>query len=202
MNFMLLSLFSTCIFGALALKIWVKHKTTQSEPAVVFSSPPKHRPLFARRKRRVPSETDFLDASLMLELLATMQETGLPLSTSLQRLAELGGRESATLSRVAARLSAGLNWNQAWEFGGPLSPEVAKLKDALAVVSAVGAPSADILRATAARTRRTEFRRAEQAAAQLGVKLVVPLGVCSLPAFICLGVVPVLIALIPASFGN
>lgn len=145
---------------------------------------------------------DYLDTSLMLELLATMQETGLPLATSLQRLAELPSAHSRDLERVSTRLQAGLNWQRAWVTPHGLDSELVKLRDALAIVTAAGAPSADILRATAARVRRTEFRRAEQSAAKLGVKLVVPLGVCSLPAFICLGVIPVLIALIPASLGR
>ena len=32
----------------------------------------------------------------------------------------------------------------------------------------------------------------------LGVRLVVPLGLCSLPAFVCLGVIPILVGLFPA----
>ena len=46
--------------------------------------------------------------------------------------------------------------------------------------------------------RRERFRAAEKRAASLSVKLVIPLGLCSLPAFICLGVVPVLLALVPS----
>jgi pilus assembly protein TadC len=67
----------------------------------------------------------------------------------------------------------------------------------LAFAALTGAPSASILYAQAARERREQFRAAEKRAAALGVKLVVPLGLCSLPAFICLGVVPVLIAMLP-----
>jgi pilus assembly protein TadC len=55
-----------------------------------------------------------------------------------------------------------------------------------------------MLYAQAARMRRERFRTAERQAAALGVKLVVPLGLCSLPAFVCLGVMPVLLAMLPA----
>ncbi len=43
-----------------------------------------------------------------------------------------------------------------------------------------------------------QFRGAERRAAALGVRLVVPLGLCSLPAFVCLGIVPVLLAMLPS----
>jgi pilus assembly protein TadC len=72
------------------------------------------------------------------------------------------------------------------------------LRDALGFAALTGAPSSAILYAQAARMRRERFRAAEKRAASLSVKLVIPLGLCSLPAFICLGVVPVLLALVPS----
>jgi pilus assembly protein TadC len=45
--------------------------------------------------------------------------------------------------------------------------------------------------------RRRRNREAEKRAAALGVRLVIPLGACALPAFVCLGVVPVLLSLLP-----
>ena len=39
-------------------------------------------------------------------------------------------------------------------------------------------------------------RRLELAAEQLAVRLVVPLGLCHLPAFVCLGVLPLLLTLL------
>jgi pilus assembly protein TadC len=69
--------------------------------------------------------------------------------------------------------------------------------DALAFTHLTGAPSAAVLRSSAAFERRAELRRAERRAAELGVRLVVPLGLCALPAFVCLGIVPVVISLLP-----
>jgi pilus assembly protein TadC len=60
-----------------------------------------------------------------------------------------------------------------------------------------GAPSAAIVHARAAQLRRRQNRALERRAAALGVRLVVPLGVCALPAFACLGVIPVVLALLP-----
>ena len=45
--------------------------------------------------------------------------------------------------------------------------------------------------------RRRFLGSAAGAAAALGVTLVIPLGLCSLPAFVCLGIVPVLLAMVP-----
>ena len=44
--------------------------------------------------------------------------------------------------------------------------------------------------------RDSSRRRQQEAAAALGVRLVLPLGVCILPAFLLLSVVPVVISLL------
>ena len=50
--------------------------------------------------------------------------------------------------------------------------------------------------------RRAQYRRAERAAEALAVQLVLPLGLCFLPAFMCWGVVPVLMSLLPRVFAS
>lgn len=59
-----------------------------------------------------------------------------------------------------------------------------------------GVALAPLLRGLSADLRRSEHRRRQLAAARLGVTLVIPLGVCILPAFILLGIVPVVITLV------
>lgn len=59
-----------------------------------------------------------------------------------------------------------------------------------------GVALAPLLRGLSADLRRGEHRRRQLAAARLGVTLVIPLGVCILPAFILLGIVPVVITLV------
>lgn len=139
------------------------------------------------------------DPAMMLELVASMLDSGAGIGRALELLARSATtpvRES--LKPVVAALSLGTDWETAWRTPGRQPPEVARLRDALAFAALTGAPSASILYAQAARERREQFRAAEKRAAALGVKLVVPLGLCSLPAFICLGVVPVLIAMLPS----
>lgn len=59
-----------------------------------------------------------------------------------------------------------------------------------------GVALAPLLRGLSADLRRGEHRRRQLAAARLGVTLVIPLGVCVLPAFILLGIVPVVLTLV------
>lgn len=62
-----------------------------------------------------------------------------------------------------------------------------------------GVPAAELLRAEAEEVRRRERAHAQQAAARLGVTLMIPLGVCILPAFMLVGVVPLVIAVISST---
>lgn len=140
-----------------------------------------------------------LDAALYLDMAATMLAAGLSIPAVLHQLGQLeGGRYEAELTAVVERLYQGQSWADAWE--QPVAPGLLDLYEALGLTLSTGAPSAQLVRVLAQRQRRHRQRTYEKAAARLSVKLVVPLGVCSLPSFICLGVVPVLIALFPALF--
>lgn len=135
---------------------------------------------------------------MMLELVAAMLDSGASLGRSIELIADCAAPPvSGPLRAVVAALDIGTDWETAWRSSGQQSAEASKLKDALAFAALTGAPSSAILYAQAARLRREQFRAAEKRAAALGVKLVIPLGLCSLPAFICLGVVPVLLAMLP-----
>ena len=56
-----------------------------------------------------------------------------------------------------------------------------------------GVPAAELLRAEAEEQRRDARAEAQAAAAALGVRLMLPLGLCVLPAFLVLGVAPLLV---------
>ena len=136
---------------------------------------------------------------MMLELVAAMLDAGAGIGRSLELVAaSASDKYGGALRPVVAALAIGADWDTAWRSSAVRLPEVLELRDALGFAALTGAPSSAILYAQAARLRRERFRAAEKRAASLGVKLVVPLGLCSLPAFICLGVVPVLLALVPS----
>lgn len=59
-----------------------------------------------------------------------------------------------------------------------------------------GVPVAALLRAEAREARRTAQAAARTKVAALGTRLLLPLGLCVLPAFVALGVVPVVLAMI------
>lgn len=137
--------------------------------------------------------------AIMLELAAAALDSGAGLGRALDLISSCsapGVRDS--LRPVVAALAIGADWETAWRSSAIQNQVALRLRDSLAFAALTGAPSSAVLYAQAARLRREDFRNAERRAAALGVKLVVPLGLCSLPAFICLGVVPVLLAMLPS----
>lgn len=146
-----------------------------------------------------PGAAGLRDTAMMLELVAAMLDAGAGIGRSLELVAAVSSpRSRDALRPVVSALAIGADWETAWRSSSARLPGILELRDALGFAALTGAPSSAILYAQAARLRRERFRAAEKRAASLGVKLVVPLGLCSLPAFICLGVVPVLLALVPA----
>ena len=139
------------------------------------------------------------DTAMLLELIGAMLDAGSGLGRALQLVTGLASQElRGPLGPVVSALALGADWEGAWRSSGIRSPRMLALKEALSFAALTGTPSSAVLYAQAARIRRERFRTAEKEAAALGVKLVVPLGLCSLPAFVCLGIVPVLLAMIPA----
>lgn len=66
----------------------------------------------------------------------------------------------------------------------------------VALAERAGAPVADLLRAEAARVRGAARAEGAARAATLGVRLMLPLGCCVLPAFVLLGVAPLMISVV------
>jgi tight adherence protein B len=71
--------------------------------------------------------------------------------------------------------------------------------DVLAFSRAAGVPAATLLRAEAEELRRNARADAAVRAASLETRLLAPLGLCVLPAFVLLGVAPVLLALLSST---
>lgn len=153
----------------------------------------------SRRSSPSGAEYGLRDTAMMLELIAAMLDAGSGIGRSLELVAAAASPErTKSLKPVVAALAIGADWETSWRSSEGHSAEILALRDALGFAALTGAPSSAILYAQAARMRRERFRSAEKRAASLSVKLVIPLGLCSLPAFICLGVVPVLLALVPS----
>ncbi|MGO4299106.1 type II secretion system F family protein [Leifsonia sp. RAF41] len=69
----------------------------------------------------------------------------------------------------------------------------------LRVAESAGAPAVDLLTASARQQRRSSRADARRAAATLGVRLMLPLGVCVLPSFLLLAVAPLVLSLLSST---
>ncbi|MDR1186134.1 MAG: hypothetical protein LBK95_01550 [Bifidobacteriaceae bacterium] len=156
-----------------------------------------------RRASRPPS-TDPLVAAV----LAAALRAGLVLPAA---LVEVGtawpGRLGGALESVGRSLAAGRNWDEAWDQAlakgqsagsarsGRTPPGfLESLRRSLRPVWQSGAEAGPLLEGVNQRAARAERRRLAQAAGKLGVHLMAPLGLCYLPAFIALGLVPVVLS--------
>jgi Flp pilus assembly protein TadB len=133
------------------------------------------------------------DEALVLDLLAAALTAGTPPEHAMSAVASaVGGQAGHALDRVASRLRLGGAWDAAWADAPDTLDAVAR---ALGLAVTTGAPTAELLRAAASDLRRRRHRQAQAAASRLAVRLVLPLGLCALPAFVAWAVVPVVLSL-------
>ncbi|MFX4287784.1 type II secretion system F family protein [Janibacter sp. G349] len=139
---------------------------------------------------------DVADASV---LLALALQSGRGLVQALEEVADVAAEGAAAdLRKVAAALRWGRPMGRAWGYARRVWGPTAT---AFVVADAVGAPSASVLLDAAATLRDTEARRLEAAGGRAAVMLVLPLGLCFLPAFIATAVVPVVVVLVGTQLG-
>ncbi|MCH8563975.1 type II secretion system F family protein [Nesterenkonia sp. YGD6] len=134
------------------------------------------------------------DAATLLDLTAAMLRAGAGIETAVQRLSQdVPG--CAPLARVHRGLSAGRRWQDAWS-GVDSQVQLREFGAELAFAHATGAPTVQLLELTAVQARRRRRQAVEEQAARLAVQMVLPLGLCFLPGFILLGVIPVVLGLV------
>lgn len=150
-----------------------------------------------RRRDRDRGTGDGVDVPVVLDLLEAACAAGSSVPGALEAVGgALGtgvadGGRGAALVAAAARLHRGCGWREAWSGS---DPALAPVADALRPSWEDGVAPAGALRATAAHLRRERQGAALAAAGRLGVRLVLPLAVCHLPAFVLVGLVPVLVS--------
>jgi tight adherence protein B len=148
----------------------------------------------SRRRDRRPGP-EVIPGPLVLDLVAAVLAAGAPVATTLDLVAE-AVREYAP---GQAEHLADLARRSALAVPDPSGrgPAWLKLLDhALLLARDAGVPPAGILVAAAEQERRRRADRRRLAAARLGVKVVLPTGLCLLPAFVLLTVVPMVVALL------
>ena len=135
---------------------------------------------------------------LVLDLVAAVLAAGAPVATTLELVAdaltEYAPDPAEHLVHLAHRHALGLPDPPS---GGP--GWVRSLDRALLLARDAGVPPAAVLVAAATDERRRRADRRRLAAARLGVQVVLPTGLCLLPAFVLLTVVPMVLALLGIS---
>lgn len=80
--------------------------------------------------------------------------------------------------------------------------DLERIENVLSLAARAGVPSAELLRSEAEARRRDARSAGQQAAAALAVRLMMPLGVCVLPAFMFVGVAPLLLAIVSSTVAS
>lgn len=133
-----------------------------------------------------------LDVAVLLDLLEAACAAGSSVPGALDAVgAAAGGARGCALVAAAQSLSAGAPWREAWaDADAALVPVAVALRPSWED----GVAPTGALRASAAHLRRERQSAALEAAGRLGVRLVLPLAACHLPAFVLVGLLPVLIS--------
>lgn len=141
-----------------------------------------------QRRERIGAQ-----APIVADVLAAALSTGVPLSDALDCVADAVGPPAGDVLRATSRAMS-LGSDSAW--GAMRADErLRPIADALERASRTGAPLSGVLASIADDLRRRHIGAVEVAARSAGVRAILPLAVCFLPAFLLLGVVPVVAAL-------
>ena len=104
---------------------------------------------------------------------------------------------------VAVALSGGASVERALRLvdDSPASRhgDATRIRSVLDLSRAAGVPAAQLLRASAAQDRHRSRVEGRLRAAKLSTQLLIPLGVCTLPAFLLLGVAPLLLSVLAST---
>jgi len=148
------------------------------------------------------SAPDPLSIASVFDLLAACLRAGLPMAaaaTAVSRSAP--GELAAALLRAADLLILGADATTAWEraaqdaAGRPGATEIESLARLARRSARSGASLAEAVGELAAQHRAGVEDAAAARAERAGVLISGPLGLCFLPAFLCLGIIPVVVGL-------
>lgn len=145
------------------------------------------------RRRRAGVNTANQDVTESLVLLALGYRSGLSTPDVLEAVAaHAPGAAAHDLRQVAAALRWGASESEAW---GSVSQAWAPAARAVALAHSAGVPPGPLLLRAADDLGLSQLERLEVEAAKVSVRLVLPLGLVLLPAFVLTTVVPIVAAL-------
>lgn len=143
------------------------------------------------RRRSVTRDLPYVVALVA----STLRAGASPQDGIVQVCTALPGPAADRLLGVAARLSLGLDPVEVWS-SLTVEPALAPLGRALARAHETGAPVVATVERLADELARNARADAEERARAVGVRAAVPLGLCLLPAFVLIGIVPLVVALL------
>ena len=142
-----------------------------------------------------PERADPLALAAGWDLLSAGMRAGLPVSVTLRAVSEeFTGSSGRVLREVADHLALGADPVSAWE-PALAHPDTAELARAARRTARTGSGLAALSAELAARSRAAVDEQSQARAQRAGVWISAPLGLCFLPAFLCLGVLPVIIGM-------
>jgi Flp pilus assembly protein TadB len=147
----------------------------------------------SRRRQRAAAERDLPG---VVHLLATALESGCDVAEALRLVSDaLPGPATILLDAVPGRLALGVPPDVAWR---PVldSAELAPLGRAMVRAHRSGAAVTEEVARLADELERRAKARVEDRARAVGVKAALPLGLCLLPSFLLMGVVPLVAGLL------
>ncbi len=142
-----------------------------------------------------PARADPMTVAAAWDLLAACLRSGLPVPTAVAAVTnELPAEPAQALKSAADLLALGADPVTAWT-PATACPETAALARGARRAARSGTGLANLVTDLAAEVRATAADTAEATAQRAGVLITAPLGLCFLPAFICLGIAPVVAGL-------
>lgn len=146
-----------------------------------------------------------VDPVIIIDVLARILASGMPLSSGLTHVGEAlstacpdDHETGPGLRRAGEALRLGADPSRAL---GSLGGDLARLRTSALLSHTTGAHLVPLLQATSRELRRARIREVDYAAETLNVRLVVPTGLTILPAFVILGIIPILTDLLTTHFG-
>jgi Flp pilus assembly protein TadB len=169
-------------------------------PLAILAVPAASR-LAGRLGGRAPAPRADPALPLTLDLLAAALRGGRPLSVALRVAAPAADpTNAAALGRVAGLLELGADPAAAW--ASVDDPNLLPVSLASRRSADSGARLAQGLQQLATDLRQQARAGAQERAHRAGVLAMLPLGLCFLPAFICIGVVPVVVGIAGSAFAG
>jgi Flp pilus assembly protein TadB len=148
----------------------------------------------SRRNAPVPARRG--STALALDLGAALLRAGRTLPATLRLIAATADLDDGeVLSGVGRMLELGAHPDEAWRLA-LASSDLGPLATAARRSAESGARLADAFERAAVGVRAEARTAAELSARRVGVWAIAPLGLCFLPAFVCLGIVPVIAGLL------